>query len=534
MKKLYYLNICLCAIMAVSVTAATENEDVASNYNGVWSNGSNQGGGFAAWSITANAGEGGAEYGIWNSTAYGLDLDEAFGLIAYGEGSSVYAKRAFSQAMSAGDVFRFDMAVNTDSGDDGLKGFTLWDSSGNEILTISQGDSDSIMMGDTELLPTYGTETMHWTFTQVSSTEILMYVTGRAGAENYTDVLSFDSSSQIAGITFFAKATPDDEYIYYRALYFNNLSLAQGTSSTTLFSYSIENSRAIITKVSDSAAGNIVVPSKLGGYSIGSVGRSAFKDCTGITGISFADGTTVTNIGATAFQGCTGLTVAALPAGLTAIPDGLFYGCTALQTVVIPDAVTEIGDGAFAECRSLGSVSLPAGVTKMGESVFLNCRGLSGITLSESVAEIPGQFLYECRALSSIEIPGAVTGIDYSAFYNCVGVTKIHFLGNAPALYDDNVFSGTTGKIYYEEGTSGWSSDFGGLTTAVWGSDPDPVEPALGYVWDGSVLTIYYIGTLQISEDLENWETLSTDLDGGTYVIEYPQGQFFFRVKVES
>ena len=534
MKKIYYLNICFCAMLAVSAVAATENEDVASNYNGVWSNGSNGGGGFGAWSITANAGEGGAEYGIWDSTAYGLDMEEAFGLAAYGEGSSVYAKRAFSQTMAAGDVFRFDVAVNTDSGDDGLKGFTLWDSGGNEILTISQGDSDSIMMGDTELLPTYGTETMHWTFTQVSSTEILMYVTGRAGAENYTDVLSFDSSALIAGITFFAEATPDDDYIYYRALYFDNLSLAQGTSATSLFSYSIENSRAVITKVSSSASGNIVVPSKLGNYSVGSVGRSAFKDCTGITGISFADGTTVTNIGAAAFQGCTGLTVASLPSGLTEIPDGLFYGCTALQAVVIPDGVTAIGTGAFAECRSLTSVSLPSGVTEMGESVFLNCRSLSGVTLPESSSEIPGQFLYECRALSSIEIPSAVTGIGYSAFYNCMGFGKIHFLGDAPSLYDDDVFSGVTGKVYYEEGTSGWGAAYGGLTTAVWGSDPDSVEPSLEYIWDGSVLTIYYTGILQTSEDLVNWETLSTNLEGGVYVIEDPQGQVFFRVKVES
>ena len=118
MKKIYYLNICFCAMLAVSAAAATENEDIASNYNGVWSNGSNGGGGFGAWSITANAGEGGAEYGIWDSTAYGLDMEEAFGLAAYGEGSSVYAKRAFSQTMAAGDVFRFDEAVNTDSGDD--------------------------------------------------------------------------------------------------------------------------------------------------------------------------------------------------------------------------------------------------------------------------------------------------------------------------------------------------------------------------------------------------------------------------------
>ena len=68
----------------------------------------------------------------------------------------------------------------------------------------------------------------------------------------------------------------------------------------------------------------------------------------------------VTSIGVSAFRGCTSLTGIEIPNSVTSIGDGAFYHCTSLTSIVIPNSVTSIGNYAFSNCSRLTSVYIKA------------------------------------------------------------------------------------------------------------------------------------------------------------------------------
>lgn len=189
------------------------------------------------------------------------------------------------------------------------------------------------------------------------------------------------------------------------------------------------------------------------------IGDSAFRDCTGLTGITIPNG--VTAIGKEAFKGCSGLTGITIPDGVTTIGEEAFRDCAGLKGVyitdiaawcnikfdgfdsnpvccaynlylngelitdlVIPDGITEINNFAFENCRGLTSVTIPDSVTKIGDKAFYFCNGLTSITIPNSVTEIDSAF-GGCTGLTSITIPDSVTTIGDAAFYGCTGLTSI-------------------------------------------------------------------------------------------------------------
>lgn len=443
MKKALFCGLLIGALTPAGSVLATVNVDSASNYSGGWTNGANGGGGFGAWSIEANAGAGWAGNGIWASSSAELGLGNAFGFTAVGNGAFIRLDRPFAQVMGTGDVFTVDLGLNYDAGPGGNKGFILRTADNREIVTVNQAGSDLITINGSSALTNAGTTTMHWTFTQKSPTQILVYATGRSGSETYSAIVNTAQASYLANVRFYASSITNDEYADLRAVYFDNLVLSQG-SGTNTFSYTIETNRAIVTGISTNASGAVIVPATLGGYTVTEIGRSAFKDRTNITSITFASGASVTNIGPTAFQGCTSLMLVVLPTGLTSIPAGLFYGCSGLVSVTVPTGVTSIGDTAFAGCRSLTSLALPPGLTALGESAFLNCRGLSSLDIPDGVKSIPGQLCYEGRVLASIDLPSGLTNIGYSAFYNCPALASLALPAGLTSIAR-GAFQGCTG-----------------------------------------------------------------------------------------
>lgn len=514
-------------LLALAGTAlGSANVDSAANYAGGWTNGANGGGGFGAWSLAADAGAGWAGCGIWNSAAASLNLGTAFGFVAKGAGAVITMDRPFATALAAGDTFKLDLGLNYDSGSGGNKGFSLRTADNREIVVVNQGASEVVTVNGVAALTNYGVNTMYWTFTQVSATQVTVYATGRAGAETFTTTVRTNVASFLANIHFYAAAITNDADVELRQVYFDNLTLTQGASDTNLFRYSVENGRAIVTSVLASAAGDLVVPAMLGGYVVGGAGRGAFQGLTNVASVSFAGGASVTNLGPQAFQGCVALTNVALPEGLKTLPPGLFYGCTALKSATIPGGVTNVGDAAFAECRQLASVTLPSGLTGLGPSPFLNCRNLGVIALPADIASVPEQFCYECRSLATADLPAGTTNIGRAAFFNCFGLTAltlagaldavgaqafagcdglekltfkggvdslgaeafgncsalagVYFLCDEPAAGDDLFLGSDLAAVYYLVSPSSWGATFGGVSAVEWAPEAVSLQTTNG------------------------------------------------------
>ncbi len=262
------------------------------------------------------------------------------------------------------------------------------------------------------------------------------------------------------------------------------------------YNFDADNKIAEVTYMSPDAkfnmsaySGEIVIPSQVSYlsdlYSVTSIGKNAFYDCTGLTSVTIPN--SVTSIEAGAFRNCSGLTSIVVESGNTKydsrndcnalIETGSNTLITGCNNSTIPNSVTSIGNFAFWNCSGLTSITIPNSVTSIGYSAFSGCSGLTSITIPNSVISIGYSAFYGCSGLSSITvssdnsvydsrnncnalietdtntlitgcnnttIPNSVTSIGYGAFYGCSGLTSLT-IGNSVTSIGDFAFFYCTG-----------------------------------------------------------------------------------------
>ncbi len=155
--------------------------------------------------------------------------------------------------------------------------------------------------------------------------------------------------------------------------------------------------------------------------SVTSIGRSAFKDCSGLEKVSITDIAMWCNI---AFRND-------WFANPLSYAQNLYLNGELVTDLVIPNSVTSIGDYAFFKCTGLTSVEIPNSVTSIGEEAFEYCSSLSSVT-----------------------IPNSVTSIEWGAFYSCTGLTSVTIEAETPPTLGTNAFKNTNNcPIYVPCGT---------------------------------------------------------------------------------
>lgn len=156
------------------------------------------------------------------------------------------------------------------------------------------------------------------------------------------------------------------------------------------------------------------------------------------------------------------------------IPDAPFSNSSTTQEETTDAAEFETTvnqDGTVTIKRYLGpggDVVIPSEidgkqVTAIGNTfeitgAFQNCTTITSVAIPEGVTEIQDNAFYSCTALETVTIPASVTLLRNCAFCDCPNLRAVYFEGDAPQQAN-YVFDSTENvTMYYQDGTSGWSS----------------------------------------------------------------------------
>ena len=203
---------------------------------------------------------------------------------------------------------------------------------------------------------------------------------------------------------------------------------ATETVGGVAWSYDVDAGEATVTGA-EPAAGELTIPSILGGCPVTRIGDNAFASCEGLTGVTIPS--SVKRIGKSAFSGCSTLTSVALPEGLKRIESGAFLG-TGLQTVTVPKSVRWIGGSAFAS-TPLQSATVLGGAISGNDGAFTRCNSLKTLTLGTRVSGISyyafADYSSRWTALETVHAPvgwegkpcplsGGFFGADFTVLYD--------------------------------------------------------------------------------------------------------------------
>ena len=201
---------------------------------------------------------------------------------------------------------------------------------------------------------------------------------------------------------------------------------------------------------SNEYSGSVIIPETVTydgtTYSVTSIGKYAFYDCSSLVSVTIPN--SVTHIGDHAFYKTSSLTSVNIPNSVTSIGDYAFRGCSSLTAIDIPNSLTKIVHGMFDDCSSLATVTIPNSVTSIDTWAFSSCTSLTSITIPNSVTRI-GSFAFEyCRSLTAITIPESVTDIGSGAFESCSSLTSV--VWNAKKCGNRNSYNDGYTHFYFE------------------------------------------------------------------------------------
>lgn len=182
--------------------------------------------------------------------------------------------------------------------------------------------------------------------------------------------------------------------------------------------------------------GDIVIPSKIGEYTVTAIGADAFFwNSAEVTSITLPK--TVTSIGVNAFSE---LPIESIDlTSVTYIHDYAFLRCKNLESVTLGNGLTSIGKGAFENCSSLTSIDIPGSVTSIGVDAFSGCDKLKTVNIiisdlsvlanrkigSAFSSSIEVHYIYKGEEITDLVIPDGVTSIGDYVFAGCSSMTSI-------------------------------------------------------------------------------------------------------------
>lgn len=117
---------------------------------------------------------------------------------------------------------------------------------------------------------------------------------------------------------------------------------------------------------------------------------------------------------------------------VSSIGDFAFAGQTKLREITLPSGLVRIGEGAFQNCANLISIQFPENVTEIGRVAFQGNVRLSSIAFQgNSKLAYVGEYAFtDCARLQRIELPASLQRITGTAFS---GTTQLQHIGVQPS-----------------------------------------------------------------------------------------------------
>ena len=149
----------------------------------------------------------------------------------------------------------------------------------------------------------------------------------------------------------------------------------------------------------------------------------AFRNCVGLTSLTFAPRTKPLAIRASAFENCIALTSVSLPEGMTEIGGWAFANCTNITTIHIPSTMTNFALAeAFYGCKKIKTITVDPDNTKYGIE--------DGILYEKNNGQLVSVLFVPNALTGAVEIPSTVTSISEATFSGKSGITSISFANN--------------------------------------------------------------------------------------------------------
>lgn len=157
---------------------------------------------------------------------------------------------------------------------------------------------------------------------------------------------------------------------------------------------------------------NVVVPAKIDGVVVNSIGPNAFFDSK-VESVKLPN--TLTTINMSAFYSCKNLKQIELPAGLETLGAYAFADCIRLEKISIPEKIDIICISTFENCNALKTVMFGSEITEIGERAFKG-TAIESVSLPEKLSIIRPYAFAECNNLKKVNIPDSLISITDTTF----------------------------------------------------------------------------------------------------------------------
>jgi len=309
---------------------------------------------------------------------------------------------------------------------------------------------------------------------------------------------AFGDCTGLASITLGGKVRSIGEYAFYNCAALASINITRSVSSIGNFAFlgcvSLTEINVHLQNLTYSSVDGVLLnksqtkllfyPSgRPGGYTIPSTVTSirefAFYCSPNLTSVTIPSN--VTSIGSWTFESCQSLT------GINVDPqnrafasmEGILFNKNKTTLIQyppgrpggysIPDGVKSVADFAFESCENLTSIAFPDSLKTIGLRAFLWCYGLTSVSFGEGITSIGISAFELCTNLTSVTLPASVTNLEPRAFLLCTKLKSAYFRGNAPSSESVGFSLGfENATVFYQPGTSGWTSTFAGRPTAMW------------------------------------------------------------------